>query len=191
MKGREGRVGRALGDVGRNTLLFSLNEERTLWGRSTETMVGEGWEEGEGGEDGKGLKGGEGEKSCQSTITGWYSSRFENKCSAVTRRSSKEGSYLRLVDFCITQLYAESNKEEERVGTMCGTALGRDGLGWMGGIGGEGREGRGTGGRWTKHAPLPPRTVADLLRAAHSEIATSLPKNQHRYSNNTSRNHIV
>ena len=26
---------------------------------------------------------------------------------------SEEGSYLRLVDVCITQLYAESNKEEE------------------------------------------------------------------------------
>jgi hypothetical protein len=30
------------------------------------------------------------------------------------RSSSEEGSYLRLVDFCITQLLAESDKEEER-----------------------------------------------------------------------------
>ena len=29
------------------------------------------------------------------------------------RSSSKEASYLRLVDFCITQLLAESNKGEE------------------------------------------------------------------------------
>ena len=29
------------------------------------------------------------------------------------RSGSKEDSYLRLVDFCFTQLYAESNKEEE------------------------------------------------------------------------------
>ena len=29
------------------------------------------------------------------------------------RSSSEEGSYFRLVDFCITQLQAESNKEEE------------------------------------------------------------------------------
>jgi len=28
-------------------------------------------------------------------------------------KGSKEGSYLRLVDFCNTQLYAESNEEEE------------------------------------------------------------------------------
>ena len=47
-------------------------------------------------------------------IKRWYSSRLENNCFAVMRSSSKEGSYLRLVDFCITQLYAESNKEEER-----------------------------------------------------------------------------
>jgi len=29
------------------------------------------------------------------------------------RSGSEEGSYLRLVDFCITHLTAESNKEEE------------------------------------------------------------------------------
>jgi hypothetical protein len=29
------------------------------------------------------------------------------------RCGSEEGSYLRLVDFCITHLQAESNKEEE------------------------------------------------------------------------------
>ena len=29
------------------------------------------------------------------------------------RSSSKEGSYLRLVDLCITRLYAESDTEEE------------------------------------------------------------------------------
>ena len=29
------------------------------------------------------------------------------------RSGSEEGSYLRLVDFCITELQAESNKEEE------------------------------------------------------------------------------
>jgi hypothetical protein len=29
---------------------------------------------------------------------------FENNCFAVMRSSSKEGSYLRLIDFCITQL---------------------------------------------------------------------------------------
>ena len=34
-------------------------------------------------------------------------------CFAVMRSSSEEGSYLRLVDFGITQLQAESNKEEE------------------------------------------------------------------------------
>ena len=34
-------------------------------------------------------------------------------CFAVIRSSSEEGSYLRLVDFCITQLQAESNKEKE------------------------------------------------------------------------------
>ena len=33
-----------------------------------------------------------------------YSSRLENNCFAVTRSSSKEGSYLRLEDLCITQL---------------------------------------------------------------------------------------
>ena len=32
-----------------------------------------------------------------------YSSRFKNNCFAVMRCSSKEGSYSRLVDFCITQ----------------------------------------------------------------------------------------
>jgi hypothetical protein len=30
--------------------------------------------------------------------------------------SSEEGSYLRLVDFCITQLKAESKKQEEKDG---------------------------------------------------------------------------
>ena len=35
----------------------------------------------------------------------WTSiSRLENNCFAVMRSSSKEGPYLRLVDFCITQL---------------------------------------------------------------------------------------
>jgi len=34
-------------------------------------------------------------------------------CFSVLRRGSKEVAYLRLVDFCITHLYAESNKEEE------------------------------------------------------------------------------
>ena len=38
------------------------------------------------------------------SCTARYSSRFENNCSAVIRSSSKEGSYLRLVDLCITQL---------------------------------------------------------------------------------------
>jgi hypothetical protein len=33
-----------------------------------------------------------------------FSSRFKNNCFAVLRSSSKEGSYLRLVDFCIAQL---------------------------------------------------------------------------------------
>ena len=32
----------------------------------------------------------------------------------VRRSSSKEGSYLRIVDFCITQRQAKSNKEEEQ-----------------------------------------------------------------------------
>ena len=40
--------------------------------------------------------------------------RFKNNCFAALRSSSKEGSYLRLVDFCITQLEAESNKEAEK-----------------------------------------------------------------------------
>ena len=31
------------------------------------------------------------------------------------KSSSEEGSYLRLVDVCITQLWAESNKEEEGI----------------------------------------------------------------------------
>ena len=39
------------------------------------------------------------------------------------RGDSEEGSYLRLVDSCITQLQAESNKEERR-------RRGRVGLGW-------------------------------------------------------------
>ena len=52
---------------------------------------------------------GRNKKSC----TERYSSRFKNNCFAVLRSSSKEGSYLRLVDLCITQLQAESNKEEE------------------------------------------------------------------------------
>ena len=33
-----------------------------------------------------------------------YSSRLENNCFAVMRSTSKEGSYSRLADFCITQL---------------------------------------------------------------------------------------
>ena len=33
-----------------------------------------------------------------------YSSRFKNSCFSVMRSSSEEGSYSRLVDFCITQL---------------------------------------------------------------------------------------
>jgi len=41
------------------------------------------------------------------------SSRFKNDCFAVMRSRFEEGSYLRLVDVCITQLQAESNKEEE------------------------------------------------------------------------------
>ena len=44
-----------------------------------------------------------------------HSLRLENNCFAVTRSSSKEGSYFRLVDFGITQLQAESNKEEKKV----------------------------------------------------------------------------
>ena len=40
--------------------------------------------------------------------------RIEQQCSAVMRSSSEEGSYLRLVDCCITQLTAESNNEEKR-----------------------------------------------------------------------------
>ena len=36
-----------------------------------------------------------------------------NNCFTVMVCSSEEGSYLRLVDLCITQLQAESNKEEE------------------------------------------------------------------------------
>ena len=41
------------------------------------------------------------------------STRFKNNCFAVLRSSSKDGSYLRLVDFCVTQLQAESNTEKE------------------------------------------------------------------------------
>ena len=37
----------------------------------------------------------------------------KNAVSLLDVSSSEEGSYLRLVDFCITQLQAESNKEEE------------------------------------------------------------------------------
>jgi hypothetical protein len=33
--------------------------------------------------------------------------------SRLLKSSSEEGAYLRLVDVCLTQLYAESNKEEE------------------------------------------------------------------------------
>ena len=42
------------------------------------------------------------------------SSRFKNNCFAVMRSSSGEGSYSKLVDVCITQLQAESNKEEKK-----------------------------------------------------------------------------
>ena len=41
------------------------------------------------------------------------STRFENNCFAVMKSSSEEGSFLRLVVFCITQLWAEGSKEEE------------------------------------------------------------------------------
>ena len=44
--------------------------------------------------------------------------RFKNNCFAVLRSSSKKGSYLRLVDFCITQLQAQSNREEEEEGAQ-------------------------------------------------------------------------
>jgi len=42
-----------------------------------------------------------------------YSSRFHNNYFTVLRSGSLEVTYLRLVDFCITHLQAESNKEEE------------------------------------------------------------------------------
>ena len=42
-----------------------------------------------------------------------YSSRLKNNCVAVMRSGSEEGSSLRLVDFCTTQLLSVSNKEEE------------------------------------------------------------------------------
>ena len=35
------------------------------------------------------------------------------------RNSSKEDSHLRLVDFCITQLWAESDEEEEEEKDSC------------------------------------------------------------------------
>ena len=38
---------------------------------------------------------------------------YASHCFAVMRSGSEEGSYLRLVDFSITQLLAVSNKEEE------------------------------------------------------------------------------
>ena len=44
------------------------------------------------------------ENSSTESCTERHSSRFKNNCFAVLRSSSKEGSYLRLVDFCITQL---------------------------------------------------------------------------------------
>ena len=47
------------------------------------------------------------------SCTDRYSSRFQDNCFSVLRRGSKEVTYLRLVDFCITHLQAESNKEEE------------------------------------------------------------------------------
>ena len=42
--------------------------------------------------------------SSTESCTKQNSSRFKNNCFAVLISSSKEGSYLRLVDFCITQL---------------------------------------------------------------------------------------
>ena len=49
-----------------------------------------------------------------------YSSRFKNNCFAEMRSGSGEGSYLRLVDFGITQLEAESNNEERSTGLVEG-----------------------------------------------------------------------
>jgi len=45
-----------------------------------------------------------------SRCTSW---RLENNCFTVLRSGSEEVACLRLVDLCITQLWAESNKEEE------------------------------------------------------------------------------
>ena len=44
-----------------------------------------------------------------------YSSQFNHQCLAEMRSCSEEGSYFRFIDFCITRLLAESNKEEEEV----------------------------------------------------------------------------
>ena len=50
------------------------------------------------------------------------------------RSSSEEGSYLRLVDFCITQLYAKSNKEEKKKKVHLQPARERNGLEAQGGV---------------------------------------------------------
>ena len=42
--------------------------------------------------------------SSTESCTARHSSRFKNNCFTVMRSSSEEGSYVRLVDFCITQL---------------------------------------------------------------------------------------
>ena len=60
---------------------------------------------------------------CES-CTARYNFRFQDNCFSVLRRGSKEVTYLRLVDFCITQLQAESNKEEEEDFGMHGIVRG-------------------------------------------------------------------
>ena len=52
--------------------------------------------------------------NCAASCTARYSSRFKNKCFAVMRSGSEQGSYLRLADVCITLFRPRVKKKKKK-----------------------------------------------------------------------------